>query len=146
MTPRITRALRMLSPHPWLGPVAQPGRPPSGARRRGPAVRRRSAVVAAVLAALAAPFAIAPAEAAPHPPRTGFEASDGARWTGLGEERAFLGAVDRGSDRVAVDRVGTTKEGRPLQLVRIGKQRPAATTVLLICSQHGDEPAAARPV
>ncbi|NEE44974.1 carboxypeptidase, partial [Streptomyces sp. SID8455] len=51
------------------------------------------------------------------------------------------GAVDRGSDRVAVDRVGTTKEGRPLQLVRIGKQRPAATTVLLICSQHGDEPA-----
>lgn len=141
MTPHITRALRMLSPHPWLGPVAQPGRPPSGGRRRGPAVRRRSAVVAAVLAALAAPFAIAPAEAAPHPPRTGFETSDGARWTGLGEERAFLGAVDRGSDRVAVDRVGTTKEGRPLQLVRIGKQRPAATTVLLICSQHGDEPA-----
>ncbi|MFF2720794.1 M14 family metallocarboxypeptidase [Streptomyces sp. NPDC058011] len=141
MTPRITRALHMLSPHPWLGPVAGPGRPPSGARRRGPAARRRSAVVAGVLAALAVPFAIAPAEAAPRPPRTGFETSDGARWTGLGEEQAFLGAVDRGSDRVAVDRIGTTEEGRPLQLVRIGKQRPAATTVLLICSQHGDEPA-----
>ncbi|MFE2291857.1 M14 family metallocarboxypeptidase [Streptomyces sp. NPDC059452] len=140
MTPRITRALRMLSPHPWLGPATGPGRPPSGAPRRGPAVLRRGAA-AAVLAALAAPFAIAPAEAAPHPPRTGFETSHGARWTGLGEEQAFLGAVDRASDRIAVDRIGTTKEGRPLQLVRIGKQRPAATTVLLVCSQHGDEPA-----
>ncbi|MFI7235402.1 M14 family metallocarboxypeptidase [Streptomyces cyaneofuscatus] len=141
MTPRITRALRMLSPHPWLGPVAHPGRPPSGARRRDPAVRRRSAVVAAVLGALAVPLAIAPAEAAPHPPRTGFEASDGARWTGPGEEQAFLGAVGRASGRAAVDRIGTTKEGRPLQLVRIGERRPAATTVLLVCSQHGDEPA-----
>ncbi|MYX17815.1 DUF2817 domain-containing protein [Streptomyces sp. SID8374] len=141
MTPRTTRALRMLSPQPWLGPVAHPGRPPSGTRRGGPAVRRRSAVVAAVLGALAVPFAMAPAEAAPHPPRTGFEASDGARWTGLGEEQAFLGAVDRGSDRAAVERIGTTEEGRPLQLVRIGEQRPATTTVLLICSQHGDEPA-----
>ncbi|MGA6170596.1 M14 family metallopeptidase [Streptomyces sp. NPDC012600] len=140
MTPRITRALRMLSPHPWLGPATGPGRPPSGAPRRGPAVLRRGAA-AAVLAALAAPFAIAPAEAAPHPPRTGFETSHGARWTGPGEEQTFLGAVDRGSDRVAVERIGTTKEGRPLQLVRIGKQRPATTTVLLVCSQHGDEPA-----
>ncbi|MEW1615022.1 MULTISPECIES: M14 family metallocarboxypeptidase [unclassified Streptomyces] len=140
MTPRITRALRMLSPHPWLAPVSGPARPPSGAWRRAPAVQRRSVMVA-VLAALAAPFAVAPAEAAPHPPRTGFETSDGARWTGLGEEQTFLGAVDRGSDRVVVDRAGTTRQGRPLQLVRIGKQRPAATTVLLICSQHGDEPA-----
>ncbi|UQA37435.1 MULTISPECIES: M14 family metallocarboxypeptidase [unclassified Streptomyces] len=141
MTPRLTRALRMLSPHPWLGPVAGVAHPPSGLPRRGPGVRRRSAVVAGVLAALAVPFAIAPAEAAPRPPRTAFETSDGARWTGLGEEQAFLGAVDRASDRVTVDRIGTTKEGRPLQLVRIGQPRPAATTVLLICSQHGDEPA-----
>ncbi|MFD3955509.1 MULTISPECIES: M14 family metallopeptidase [Streptomyces] len=141
MTPRLTRALRMLSPHPWLGPVAGVAHPPSGLPRRGPGVRRRSAVVAGVLAALAVPFAIAPAEAAPRPPRTAFETSDGARWTGLGEEQAFLGAVDRASDRVTVDRIGTTEEGRPLQLVRIGQPRPAATTVLLICSQHGDEPA-----
>ncbi|NUV79955.1 M14 family metallocarboxypeptidase [Streptomyces sp. CAI-155] len=141
MTPRLTRALRMLSPHPWLGPVAGAARPPSGLPRRGPGVRRRSAVVAGVLAALAVPFAIAPAEAAPRPPRTAFETSDGARWTGLGEEQAFLGAVDRASDRVTVDRIGTTEEGRPLRLVRIGQPRPAATTVLLICSQHGDEPA-----
>ncbi len=69
--------------------------------------------MAGVLAALAVPFAIAPAEAAPRPPRTAFETSDGARWTGLGEEQAFLGAVDRASDRVTVDRIGTTKEGRP---------------------------------
>ncbi|WP_411080316.1 M14 family metallocarboxypeptidase [Streptomyces sp. cmx-18-6] len=140
MTPRIARALHMLSPHPWLAPVAGPARPPTAAPRRGRATLRRGAA-AAVLAALAVPFAIAPAEAAPHPPRTGFETSDGARWTGPGEEQSFLTAVERGSDRVAVDRIGTTKQGRPLQLVRVGERRPAATTVLLICSQHGDEPA-----
>ncbi|MFJ9624158.1 M14 family metallocarboxypeptidase [Streptomyces sp. NPDC101181] len=146
MNPRVARALRMLSPHPWLAPVPGPSRPQSAVRPEGAApfraVRaRRRAVVAAALAALAVPFAIAPAEAAPPPPRTGFETSEGARWTDEGEERAFLAAVDRGSDRVSLERIGTTGEGRPLNLVQIGRQRPAATTVLLVCSQHGDEPA-----
>ncbi|MFE9461425.1 M14 family metallocarboxypeptidase [Streptomyces californicus] len=135
MTPRVARALRMLSPHPWLAPVAGRAPVPRGAR----AVRRTA--VAAALAALAVPFAIAPAEAAHRPPRTGFETSEGKRWTGEAEERDFLAAVDRGSDRVSVDRVGTTEQGRPLRLVRVGRERPGATTVLLICSQHGDEPA-----
>lgn len=140
MTPRVARALRMLSPHPWLAPVPGHAPVPRGAR----AVRRTA--VAAALAALAVPFAIAPAEAAHRPPRTGFETSEGKRWTGEAEEREFLAAVDRGSDRVSVDRVGTTEQGRPLRLVRVGRERPGATTVLLICSQHGTSRPGARRV
>ncbi|MFE0694063.1 MULTISPECIES: M14 family metallocarboxypeptidase [unclassified Streptomyces] len=140
MTRPVARALHLLSPHPWLAPVAGPSRPESAAPRRTARTVRRAAV-AATLAALALPFAIAPAEAAHRPPRTGFETSEGARWTAEAEERDFLAAVDRGSDRVSVDRVGTTGQGRALRLVRVGQERPGATTVLLICSQHGDEPA-----
>lgn len=95
--------------------------------------------VALTATALAAPLLTAPAYAAETPPRTGFEQTDGARWTSQPEEQDFLAAVDRASDRVSVARIGTTKQGRPLQLVRVGAQR-AATTVLLVCSQHGDEP------
>ncbi|WNF30616.1 M14 family metallocarboxypeptidase [Streptomyces sp. C11-1] len=140
MIPRAARALRMLSPHPWLAPVPGPARHGGAPTRRGASVTRRTALAAA-LAALALPLAIAPAEASPRPPRTGFETSYGARWTGDAEERAFLAAVDRGSDQVSLDRIGTTGEGRSLHLVRVGQERPTATTVLLICSQHGDEPA-----
>lgn len=140
MTPRVARALRMLGPHPWPVPASSPARPEHATPRRGPKALRRAAVAAA-LGALALPFAIAPAEASPRPPRTGFETSEGARWTSEPQERSFIAAVDRGSDRVAVDRIGTTGQGRPLQLVRVGRPGPAATTVLLICSQHGDEPA-----
>lgn len=99
----------------------------------------RALAVAVTATALAAPLLTAPAYAAETPPRTGFEQTDGARWTSQPEEQDFLAAVDRGSDRVSVARIGTTKQGRPLQLVRVGAQR-AATTVLLVCSQHGDEP------
>ncbi|WP_446750576.1 M14 family zinc carboxypeptidase [Streptomyces sp. WZ-12] len=94
-----------------------------------------------------APFPAAPA--APTPvPRTGFETSHGARWTSGPEETAFLAAVDRASPRVRVDRIGSTVQGRPLRLVRIGAPAPKdpaavrrGNSVLLICSQHGDEPA-----
>ncbi|MDX2826088.1 M14 family metallocarboxypeptidase [Streptomyces ipomoeae] len=93
--------------------------------------------------AIAASLLSAPAYAADAtttPPRTGFEQSGGARWTGQPEEQDFLAAVDRASARVSITRIGTTKQGRPLQLVRIGI-RPTSRTVLLVCSQHGDEPA-----
>ncbi|NUP15119.1 MAG: DUF2817 domain-containing protein [Streptomyces sp.] len=90
-------------------------------------------------AALAASLVAVPAQAAESPPRTGFEQSGGARWTGESEEQGFLAAVDKASDRINVARIGTTKQGRPLQLVRIGT-RPAPNKVLLVCSQHGDEP------
>ncbi|MGC9495552.1 M14 family metallopeptidase [Streptomyces sp. WG7] len=105
-------------------------------------LRTLTVTTAAATAALAASLLTAPAHAAGpahHPPRTGFEKTHGARWTSQPEEQALLAAADRASDRVAVDRIGTTKQNRPLQLVTIG--RPAAPNkVLLVCSQHGDEP------
>ncbi|MFD9497835.1 M14 family metallocarboxypeptidase [Streptomyces sp. NPDC060035] len=107
-------------------------------RRR---VLRRDLGVIVAAAALAVPFATGPAEASHLVPRTGFETSRGERWTGQAEERSFLAEVDRASDRVLVERIGTTNQGRPLRLVHIGTRSPAAGTVLLICSQHGDEPA-----
>lgn len=107
---------------------------------------RRAAVrglgLTAAATALAVPFATVPAEAARLAPHTGFETSEGAHWTGQAEEQTFLAAVDRGSGAVSVDRIGTTREGRPLQLVRIGGHSGSADiTVLLICGQHGNEPA-----
>ncbi|WP_369212809.1 M14 family metallopeptidase [Streptomyces flavofungini] len=101
--------------------------------------RIRTLALACATAALAAPLLTVPAQASPTPPRTGFEESEGARWTSQPEEQRFLAAVDKASDRVSVSRIGRTKQDRPLQLVRVGA-REAATTVLLICSQHGDEP------
>ncbi|GAA3988020.1 M14 family metallocarboxypeptidase [Streptomyces sp. NBC_01352] len=92
-----------------------------------------------VTAALAASLIATPADATQTPPRTGFEESNGARWTGESEEQDFLAAVDRASSRVSVASIGTTKQGRPLQLVQVGA-RNAPSKVLLVCSQHGDEP------
>lgn len=101
----------------------------------------RLPAVALAAAALAASLSAVPAQAGDaSPPRTGFEQSHGARWTGEAEEQAFLAAVDRGSARVSVTRIGATAQGRPLNLVRIGT-RPAPNRLLLVCSQHGDEPA-----
>ncbi|MEU5545345.1 M14 family metallocarboxypeptidase [Streptomyces sioyaensis] len=100
------------------------------------------------MATLGAILPAPPARAVATPlPRTGFETSHGARWTGEAEEQAFLTAVDRGSARVRIDRIGTTAQGRPMRLVRIGAPAPArpadvrrGNSVLLTCSQHGDEP------
>ncbi|MFG3497461.1 M14 family metallocarboxypeptidase [Streptomyces sp. NPDC047928] len=106
-----------------------------------PRVRALLPAVGALVLAL--PLFAAPASASATttaPPRTGFETSGGARWTTQPEEQRFLTAVDRGSDRTTMRTVGTSEEGRPLQLVTIGSASPAATTVLLVCSQHGDEP------
>ncbi|MGW0705449.1 M14 family metallopeptidase [Streptomyces sp. NPDC002643] len=115
-------------------------------------MKAASAATLIATAALAAPLLTTPAYAAGDqptsaytaadattPPRTGFEQTDGARWTTQAEEQDFLAAVDRGSERVSITRIGTTKQDRPLRLVRIGT-RPTSRTVLLVCSQHGDEP------
>ncbi|MGW7417716.1 M14 family metallopeptidase [Streptomyces sp. NPDC054863] len=93
--------------------------------------------------ALAVPLVAAPAQAGDSgrtPPRTGFETTHGARWTTQPEEQEFLAAVDRDSSRVSVSTVATTKQGRPVQLVAVGERRRTASTVLLVCSQHGNEP------
>ncbi|MFJ9861572.1 M14 family metallocarboxypeptidase [Streptomyces albogriseolus] len=106
-------------------------------------MRRRAALLTAtVLTGLAATLVTAPAAGAHDtaaPPRTGFEQSHGARWTTQPEEQRFLDTVDRASGRVYVTRIGTTAQDRPLRLVRIGADR-SPNTVLLVCSQHGDEP------
>lgn len=100
----------------------------------------RAGALIATTVALTASLVAAPAQAATDtPPRTGFEQSNGARWTTQPEEQDFLKAVDRSSSRVSMTRFGTTKQDRPLRLVRIGN-RPSPTKVLLVCSQHGDEP------
>ncbi|RXS86560.1 carboxypeptidase [Streptomyces sp. TM32] len=108
----------------------------------------RGALAVGLTATLGAILPVLPARAAGTPaPRTGFETSHGARWTSEAEEQAFLTAVDRRSARVRIDRIGTTAQGRPLRLVRIGAPAPArpadvrrGNSVLLTCSQHGDEP------
>jgi hypothetical protein len=51
-----------------------------------------------------------------------------------------LAAGARASDRVSLREIGTTGQGRPLRLATLGAGG-AGTTVLLVCSQHGDEPA-----
>ncbi|MGA5605288.1 M14 family metallopeptidase [Streptomyces griseoincarnatus] len=106
-------------------------------------MRRRAALLTATaLTGLAAALVTAPAAGAHDtvaPPRTGFELSHGARWTTQPEEQRLLETVDRASGRVHVARIGTTAQQRPLRLVRIGAAR-TRHKVLLVCSQHGNEP------
>ncbi|MFI6685444.1 M14 family metallocarboxypeptidase [Streptomyces sp. NPDC050485] len=102
-------------------------------------MKARLVLLGVTAAALAVPLATAPAAATSTVPRTGFENSDGAHWTSQPEEQTFLAAVDRLSERTSVRRIGTTRQGRPLQEVRIGGGH-TTDTVLLVCSQHGDEP------
>ncbi|MCP3801133.1 M14 family metallocarboxypeptidase [Allokutzneria sp. A3M-2-11 16] len=108
---------------------------------------RRMTVLAALVVGLGASLAVPAAASAP-PLKTPFEASNGKAWTTLPEEAAFLGKVAAGSRRVKIDQIGSTVQGRPLQLVQIAEPGPrpapavaAGSVVLFICSQHGDEPA-----
>lgn len=115
-------------------------------------MRPRALVLGVLSTALAVPLIAAPAahagESSQEPPRTGFESSHGARWTTQPEEQELLATVDADSERLAVDRIGTTKQGRPIQLIRIGATEPPTAeqtargnSILLLCSQHGNEPA-----
>ena len=89
----------------------------------------------------------APAQAVDDGPLTGFEQRGGADWTTRAEERAFLSEVDALSDRVSVQQVGSSVEGRRIDLVTIsGEPRTQqeiaeGSTILFVCLQHGDEPA-----
>ncbi len=77
---------------------------------------------------------------------SGFELSDGTRWTTHEEEVALLHAIDAASDRVRVETIGTTYEGRPILLAVVGKPAPgtpdqvaAGASVLLGGTVHGTE-------
>lgn len=80
------------------------------------------------------------------PPATGFEESG--MWTTHEEELALLEriAADAG-DLLRLETIGTTTEGRPLHLAVIGapvtrgEADGATPTVLVVGSQHGNEPA-----
>lgn len=106
-------------------------------------------VLVAGLLSMVVAGAIAPASAGgSEPPRTEFEEGAGAEWTSHEGELSFLAAVDEASDRVLVETIGRTKEGRPLHLVRLGYPAPASRaaalrrpTTLFVCTQHGNEPA-----
>lgn len=78
---------------------------------------------------------------------SGFEDRDGASWTTEAEEHEFLDEL-AASPRVAIDVLGSTVEGRPMHMVRIGHPRPPSIAeaaadgpVMMVCSQHGNEPA-----
>ena len=78
--------------------------------------------------------------------RTPFESLNGTRWTSLREEQRYLRRLDATSSRVAVSTIGRSVQGRPIRLVRVGpprtrRQIAAGSSVLLVCAQHGDEPA-----
>jgi len=78
--------------------------------------------------------------------RTAFEFRGGTGWTSLTEEREFLRELDAESGRVTISTVGRSVQGRPIRLVRVGPARTRTeiargSSVLIICAQHGDEPA-----
>lgn len=64
-------------------------------------------------------------------------------WMSTADEIAlYQGLVDAHPDRIALDIVGASVEGRPIYAVRLGRPvRPLATrtAVMLLGSQHGDE-------
>lgn len=122
--------------------------------------RNRRVAVAGVLGLAAAGFLTAsPAsgdpssdlrksiQAAPAPEdlQTPFELSDGATWTTPAESAQFWRKLAASSDRVAVNQIGKSNEGRPLQLVQVGAppkaQRDAVkgSVIFYVCSVHGNE-------
>lgn len=104
--------------------------------------------IAVLVAATFVAATVTSSSAKDDPPQTGFEQSGGAEWTTHEQELEFLAEVDRLSDRVEIDVVGKTVQGRPMHLVQLGAPSPSSRaealrqpTVLFIGSQHGNEPA-----
>lgn len=84
--------------------------------------------------------------AAPATITTPFEKSNGASWTTVEESQKFWRQLDASTDRVRVTRIGTTTQGRPLQLIQVGDPAPKSaaeakrgSVLMYTCSVHGDE-------
>jgi len=110
------------------------------------AARRPLRVIALPLLIAALAALAAPATSQTQGPTTPLE-SEGRLTTHI-EELAFLAEVDGRSDRMSIAEIGRTAENRPLQLVTLGAPGPRdaaanrdVPTLLLVCSQHGNEPA-----
>lgn len=80
-------------------------------------------------------------------PKTGFEKRNHTDWTTYKEELEFLEEIDETSDRMTYSEIGTTEEGRPLHLVKVGSPTPPSKgeiahdrNLLIVGSQHGNEP------
>ena len=80
-------------------------------------------------------------------PKTGFEERNDGSWTTHQEELDFLEELSEKSDRVRYSQVGTTEEGRPLHLVRVGYPLPdsdeeiaSGRNLLIMGTFHGNEP------
>ncbi|GAB3756807.1 M14 family zinc carboxypeptidase [Microlunatus parietis] len=93
------------------------------------------------------PIAQALAAAPGSPLPTPFETSNGATWTSHPQSLRYLRSLDSASERVKVENIGRTTEGRPLQLVSVGAPAPKpvaeaaqGSVALFVCSVHGDEP------
>ncbi|UJL45934.1 hypothetical protein KFZ58_16425 [Virgibacillus sp. NKC19-16] len=84
----------------------------------------------------------------PNSRETGFEQRNGNGWTVPSEEAAFLETVAAESDRVTYTEEGTSVEGRPIYLVRVGYPEPpsdeeiaSGRNILIQGTPHGNEPA-----
>lgn len=109
---------------------------------------KKLCIGAALLVSLASLMSATRASAQAASPQTAFEASNGSTWTNHQQEIDFLAQIDAASERVSVEQIGTTEQGRPVQLVQVGYPAPRGIeqaqkepTVMIACSQHGNEPA-----
>ena len=78
--------------------------------------------------------------------RTGFELSDGASWTVHQNELDVVQGIAAASERVRLQTIGHTHEGRPMLLATLGYPRPKPAAeiadtpgVFIMCSVHGGE-------
>jgi len=79
---------------------------------------------------------------------TGFERSGGAAWTDHEDEVELVEAIAAASDRVRLETIGESYEGRPLQLASVGAPAPGSPeeiadspSTFITCTIHGTEPA-----
>ncbi len=77
---------------------------------------------------------------------TGFELSEAEAWTTFDEEQDFLNQLAGSSPRTTLTTLGESVNGLPYTMLTIGAGAPASApdvdgdAVLLVCSQHGNEP------
>ena len=69
-------------------------------------------------------------------PQTNYEVNS--KWTTLEQESVFLSQIGEETS-LNIEIAGQTVEGNPIRRVSLGQ--PIKGTVLIVCLQHGNEPA-----